>query len=89
MDINYEMLLFGAMAVVGLAEWLKSFDTIDKLKKFYAVLPALLAIPVAVIVTVYQKDVWYLGFMNWAILVSMSVLGYTTIVESIKKLTKR
>ena len=89
MEINYEMLLFGAMAVVGLTEWIKSFDKEDKLKKLYSFIPGILAIPVAIIITAYQADVWYLGFMSWAILVSMSVLGYTTIISSIKKLTSR
>lgn len=87
--MNYQIILFGAISIVGLAEWLKAFDKEDKLKKWYNLLPLLLGIPVGVILTVYQKDPWYMGFLYWGALVSVSVLAYNTIIETINKIAKR
>ena len=85
MNINYEMILIGAVAIVGLSDWLKAFDGQDKLKKFYNLLPLIIAVPVAIIMTVYQKDPWYLGFMYWAVEVAVAVLAYNNIIATIKK----
>lgn len=85
MEINYEALLIGAVAIVGLSDWLKAFDVKDKLKKFYNLLPLIFAVPVAVIMTVYQAEPWYLGFMYWAVEVAVSVLAYNNVIATIKK----
>jgi len=87
--MNNELLVFGAITVVGLAEWFKSFDKEDKLKKYYNLLPLILSIPVAIILTLSQDDPWYLGFLYWGVTVGFSVLGYTTVIETIQKMLKK
>lgn len=86
--MNKELLLFGAIAIVGLAEWFKTFDGEDKLKKWYNLLPLIIALPVAVVLVLQEGLPWYTTFIYWGLEVSLSVLGYTTIIQSVKKLTQ-
>lgn len=87
--MNYEVIIFGAIAVVGLGDWLKAFDQKDKLKKFYNLIPLILAVPVGIIITIYQQEPWYMSFLYWAVEVSVSVLAYNNIIATIKNLSKR
>lgn len=87
--IDYEVLLLGAIAIVGLSDWLKAFDKEKKFQKFYNLIPMIIAIPVAIVVTAYTKSVWYMAFLYGAVEVAISVLAYQNIIETIQKISKK
>ncbi len=87
--MNKDTILYGSIAIVGISEWLKSFDKEQKLKRFYNFLPLILSLPVAIILVKQAELPWYMTFLYWGMELSLSVLGYSTIISSIKKLIQR
>lgn len=85
MDIAWNLLIGCSIGVIGFIEWLKKLlDRNEKYKKLYSLFPLVLSIPVGY-ATVYSNFNIGEWIINSLIILSFSVLGYTSIVEFIKK----
>lgn len=77
--------LFGAIILIGLVEWIKKLDSNNKWKKAYKYMPLLLSVAPAVLLGIYNGT-WNLGFiaLNWLSIFSISTLGHDNIIEIIR-----
>jgi len=86
MSISWELLVFGAVVVVGLIEWIKKFSWVQKLKKFFNWFPLVGAIIAGLAVSSYLEGA--LNVASWGLyslgILSISVLGYQNIVEYVR-----
>jgi hypothetical protein len=80
-------IIFGAVAVVGLIEWFKSFKWAAKLKPYYNWLPFAGAIVAGLATSAYTTGDFSVA--AWAVhalgILSVSVLAYKNIVELVQK----
>ena len=87
--MQWQEIIFGAISVIGIIEWLKQLDPENKLKKFYKFLPILVsAIPAVLISHSAGNFIWSSILLNLTVIFSFSTLGYQAIVETIEKRIK-
>jgi hypothetical protein len=85
LDINWNLLIGCSVGTIGFIEWIKKLiDKDGKLHKLYKFFPLILAAGVGY-ATVYSEFDLGAWIINSLIILSFSVLGYTTIVEFAKK----
>jgi hypothetical protein len=84
--MTWTEILFGAIILIGIIEWLKTLDKESKLKRYYKYLPLLLASIPAVLIAIYNNT-WNVGFivLNWLSIFSFSTLGYQNIIKIVQK----
>lgn len=84
--MNWEEVVFGAVSIIGLIEWIKSFDKEKKWKKFYKFLPLLLStLPAILISHMNDEFIWSNIILLQLGIFSFSIIGYHNIVELINK----
>ena len=84
--MNWQEVLYGAVAITGLIEWIKSFDKEKKWKKYYKFLPLVLAIvPAVFFANIADQSSWSYILLLWMGIFSFSILGYESIIETIQK----
>lgn len=87
MEIQWSIIIFGAVANVGLIEWVKSFKGIEKLKPYFNWLPLIGAIIAGIATSTFAYDNFQIA--GWAVntigILAVSVLGYKSIVEFVQK----
>lgn len=84
--MNWQEIIFCAIAVVGIIEWIKNLDPEKKLKKFYKFFPVVISIiPAILISNLSSEGSWASVVLNTLVIFSFSTLGYQTIVETIEK----
>lgn len=84
--MTWTEILFGAIILIGIIEWLKGLDKDSKLKRYYKFFPLVLGILPALLIGLYNET-WNVGFiaLNWLSIFSFSTLGYQNIIEIIQK----
>jgi len=84
--MNWEEVIFGAVSIIGLIEWLKSFDKEKKWKKYYKLLPLLLSsIPAILISHMNNQFIWSNVILLQLGIFSFSIIGYNNAIELIQK----
>lgn len=87
MDISWATIIFGAVANVGLIEWVKSFPKASKFKRYFNWLPLIGAVLAGLAVSTYAQG--SLDIPAWAVqtigILSISILGYKNIIEFVQK----
>ena len=84
MQIDWMLLLGCSAGAIGLIEWAKTFDKEEKLKWLYKLMPLVTSVGIGLAVTMQNFEVGQF-VVNSLIILSFSVLGYTTIVNFVKK----
>jgi len=83
--MEWNLVLLGAVSVVGFSNWLKKFDRESKMKNYYNWLPFILSIGVSLTITNLGEFGYWMWAMNFFTIMSVSVLGYQTIIEFVEK----
>lgn len=87
--MNWTEITFGAVAITGLIEWVKSFDKEKKWKKYYKFLPLVFSIiPAILFSNIAEIDSWSYILLMWLGIFSFSILGYENIIETIQSKIK-
>ena len=81
--MEWSLVLPSVIAVVGLSEYLKSFDKQTKLKKFYSLLPLALSILTGIVITNMQLDTFSIWpfLLNILTILGISIVGYEAIIK--------
>ena len=87
--MNWEEIIFGAVAITVFIEWTKSFDKTKKWKKYYKFLPLFLSfIPAILFAHTQENLLWSNVLLLWMGVFSFSIIGYQNIIELIQKKLK-
>lgn len=89
MDINWNMIFAGAIIVLGLTEYIKSFDRQEKLKSIYGLFPLGISILAGLTISGLQGfSIWSFVFNNLLVL-GFSIIGYESILKFVKSLVEK
>lgn len=84
--MEWQQVIFGAVAITGFIEWIKGFDKEKKYRKYYKFLPFFLSAAPAIFFShVTDNFVWSYILLQWMGIFSFSIIGYENIVELIQK----
>lgn len=92
MDIDMEAVLYAAIGVVGLVEWLKAAVGKKKLKErnLVPIIVAVASVVLGVSISfVGGSAAWQEVVVNTLAVLAVSVIGYETVVETIQSLIGR
>lgn len=84
----WTVIIFGAVANVGIIEWVKSFPGIKRFKPYFNWLPFVGAIVAGLATSSYAVESASIDLATWGIhtvgILSISVLGYQNIIEYVR-----
>lgn len=90
MDLDWKIISFAIIAIVGVTEYIKSVDKKEKIKSLYPYIPLVLSVFAGLILDMINDGFYVWHFLFYSIInISLSTLGYKVIVKLVKEKIKQ
>jgi hypothetical protein len=89
MSLDWNIVMASAIIVIGLTEYIKSWDKGEKLKKLYKLIPLGLSFVVSLVVSFVQGFTVGSFIFSGLLTLAFSVVGYEAILKFVKSVTDK